>query len=101
MESFDELKDHLKDWIHTEVQDAVKTAVAEGNKDVTAYLDERFGTVELDLNDVGGVVDSMAKDLGNVTDSVAKLATDLLAIPTTIAQQIEATLSKFNPFHLP
>lgn len=97
MDSIDELKDHLTTWLDGRIDEAVKAAVAEGNKDLTAYLDQRFGGLEHDINNVGGVVDSMAKDLGAVVDSLAQLGTSLLAIPQSIVDKI----GTFNPFHLP
>lgn len=101
MESIEELKTHLTTWLDGRIDEAVKTAVAEANKDLTIYLDTRFGKLEFDINNVGGVVDSMAKDLGTVVDSVTKLANTVLAIPTQIAQEVSDTLGKLNPFHLP
>lgn len=97
MDSIEELKEHLTAWLDARLDEAVKAAVAEANKDLTAYLDTRFGKVENDLNDVGGVVDSMAKDVAAVVDSLAQLGTSLLAIPQSIVDRI----GTFNPFHLP
>jgi hypothetical protein len=97
MESIEELKQHLTTWLDGRIDEAVKTAVAEGNKDLTAYLDTHFGKVEQGINDVGTTVDGVSKDVGTVADSLTRLATSLLAIPQSIADKI----TQLNPFHFP
>lgn len=97
MESIKQYEEEFGKWIDERAANAVKAAVAEANKDLTTYLDTRFGGLEFTLNNVEGVTNSMAKDLGNVVDSVAKLVESVVAIPQGIVDQI----SKFNPFHLP
>lgn len=84
-------------WVDARIEGAVKAAVAEGNKDLTAYLDVRFGAIERALNDTGIMVSGVSKDVGTVGDSVTKLFASVLAIPQGIVDQI----SKLNPFHLP
>lgn len=97
MESIEELKAHLTTWLDGRIDEAVKTAVAEGNRDLTAYLDTRFGNVEKGINDTGTMIGGVSRDVGTVMDSVSKLIESVVAIPQTIVDQI----AKFNPFHLP
>lgn len=97
MQSIDELKDHLTTWLDGRIDEAVKTAVAEANKDLTAYLDTRFGNVEKGINDTGTMISGVSRDVGTVTDSVSKLIESVVAIPQSIVDQI----SKLNPFHFP
>lgn len=97
MQSIDELKDHLTTWLDGRIDEAVKTAVAEANKDLTAYLDTRFGDLEKGINDTGTMISGVSRDVGTVSDSVSKLIESVIAIPQTLADQI----AKFNPFHLP
>lgn len=105
MESLDELKAHLTGYLDERLDGAAKAAVAEGVKDLTSYMDSRFGTLEQGLNDMGGTLSQVSKDVGGVVDSVSKLANTVLAIPTTLAQTVEDTISstigRINPFHLP
>lgn len=88
-------------WVDERIDKAVKTAVAEGNKDVIAYLDSRFGTLEKGINDTGVMMSAVSRDVGGVADSVSKLFDKVLAIPTAIAGQVEDTINRINPFHLP
>lgn len=97
MNSIEDLKEHLTAWLDERIDEAVKAAVAEANKDLTAYLDTRFGNVEKGINDTGTMISGVSRDVGTVTDSMTKLAESVLAIPQSIADQI----AKFNPFHLP
>lgn len=101
MESLDELKAHLTGYLDERLDGAAKAAVAEGVKDLTSYMDSRFGTLEQGLNDMGGTLSQVSKDVGGVVDSVSKLANTVLAIPTTLAQTVEDTINRINPFHLP
>lgn len=84
-------------WVDERIDKAVKTAVAEGNKDLTAYLDSRFGTLEKGINDTGVMVSAVSRDVGGIADSVSKLIETVVAIPQGIMDKI----GQFNPFHLP
>lgn len=97
MESLDELKEHLTTWLDGRIDEAVRTAVAEGNKDITAYLDLHFGKVEKGIDDTGVMIGGVSRDVGTVMDSVSKLIESVVAVPQSIMDQI----AKFNPFHLP
>lgn len=97
MKSVDEYEAELGEWLDARVQNAVKTAIAEANTDLTAYLDTRFGKLEAGLDDVGTTVSGVSKDVGTVADSLTRLGTSLLAIPQSIVDK----LGQFNPFHLP
>lgn len=97
MESIKQYEEEFGKWIDERAANAVKVAVTEGNKDLTAYLDTRFGDLEKGINDTGTMIGGVSRDVGTVMDSVSKLIESVLAIPQTIVDQI----SKFNPFHLP
>lgn len=97
MESFNEMKHDLGEWVDARIDEAVKTAVAEANKDLTEFIDTRFARVEEGLNDVGITVSGVSKDVGTMMDSVTKLFESVVAIPQRIVDQI----SHLNPFHLP
>lgn len=97
MESIKQYEEEFGKWIDERAAAAVKVAVAEGNKDLTAYLDTRFGNLEKGINDTGTMISGVSRDVGTVTDSVSKLIESVVAIPQAIVSQI----SNLFPFHLP
>lgn len=97
MEGFEEMKNDITTWLDGRIDEAVKAAVAEANKDLTAYLDTRFGTLEKGINDTGVMIGGVSRDVGTVMDSVSKLIESVVAVPQSIIDQI----SKLNPFRLP
>lgn len=97
MENLTELKTELTTWFDARI----KTAVDEGNTALMADLDKRFAGVEKGVSDMGVMLSAVSRDVGGVTDSVAKLMESVLAIPTSLAQTVEDTINRLNPFHLP
>jgi archaellum component FlaC len=97
MGSIKEYEEEFGKWVDERAANAVKVAVAEGNKDLIAYLDTRFGNVEKGINDTGTMISAVSRDVGTVMDSVTKLVESVVAIPQSIVDQI----AKLNPFHLP
>lgn len=97
MESLADLKTELTEWF----DERIKTAVDEGNKDLMTDLDTRFGNLEKGVNDMGVMLSGVSRDVGGVSDSVAKLMSTVLSIPTSLAQTVEDTINRINPFRIP
>lgn len=97
MESIKQYEEEFAQWLDARIAEAVKAGIAEANKDLTAYLDTRFGDLEKGINDTGTMISGVSRDVGTVTDSVSKLIESVVAIPQAIVSQI----SNLFPFHLP
>lgn len=97
MESLSDLKKELTEWL----EEFIRTAVDEGNKDLMNDLDTRFKSLEDGINELGITVGDVSKDVGGVANSLTGLAQQIIAIPAGIAQTITDTIKNLNPFHFP
>lgn len=86
MQSLDDLKKELTEWIDGRIDEAIDR----GNEDLLKDLDTRFALLGTAVNDT-------AKNVAAVSDSVTKLIQSVIAIPQGILDEMQ----KFNPFHLP
>ena len=86
MESLDELKAHLTQYLDTRI----KTAIDEGNADLMKDLGPKFQSIEDNVAQV-------SKDVASVSDSVAGVINAALAPISTVLNGINAIVGRI-PF---